>query len=159
MKLENQVCSLELSKKLKELGVKQESLFYWVIGCEQFCTEDKPSIINSEFHDIITEEWGDCHSYKKEEIYSAFTFAELGRILPKEIKSDDKFHPYQLNCKWELHYSDIYMWHITYIKYPNDKILDYLIYDKNEANARAKMLIYLIKNGLVKVDDINYVKR
>ena len=30
MKLQNQVCSLELSKKLKELGVKQESLWYWI---------------------------------------------------------------------------------------------------------------------------------
>ena len=29
MKLEDQVVSLELAKKLKELGVKQESLFYW----------------------------------------------------------------------------------------------------------------------------------
>ena len=29
MKLEQQVCSLELAQKLKELGVKQESLFYW----------------------------------------------------------------------------------------------------------------------------------
>ena len=29
MKLEDQVCSLELSKRLKELGVKQDSLWYW----------------------------------------------------------------------------------------------------------------------------------
>lgn len=29
MKLENQVCSIEQAEKLKELGVKQESLFYW----------------------------------------------------------------------------------------------------------------------------------
>jgi hypothetical protein len=29
MPLENQVVSLELAKKLKELGMKQESLFYW----------------------------------------------------------------------------------------------------------------------------------
>ena len=28
--IEWQVSNLELSKKLKELGVKQESLFYWV---------------------------------------------------------------------------------------------------------------------------------
>lgn len=29
MKLEQQVCSLELAKKLKELGCRQESAFYW----------------------------------------------------------------------------------------------------------------------------------
>lgn len=29
MKLEQQVVSLELAKQLKELGVKQDSLFYW----------------------------------------------------------------------------------------------------------------------------------
>jgi hypothetical protein len=29
MKLEDQVCSLELAKRLQELGVKRESLFYW----------------------------------------------------------------------------------------------------------------------------------
>jgi hypothetical protein len=29
MKLEEQVTSLELSKKLKELGIKQNSLFWW----------------------------------------------------------------------------------------------------------------------------------
>ena len=30
MDLKKQVCSLELAKKLKELGVPQESLFKWV---------------------------------------------------------------------------------------------------------------------------------
>jgi hypothetical protein len=29
MKLEQQVCSLELVKKLKEFGVKQESIWFW----------------------------------------------------------------------------------------------------------------------------------
>jgi hypothetical protein len=29
MELEKQVCNLELAQKLKKLGVKQESLFYW----------------------------------------------------------------------------------------------------------------------------------
>ena len=30
MKLEDQCISLELAKRLKELGAKQESLFYWI---------------------------------------------------------------------------------------------------------------------------------
>ena len=30
MKLEEQVCSLDLAKRLKELGVTQESAFYWM---------------------------------------------------------------------------------------------------------------------------------
>jgi len=32
MKLKDQICSLELARELKKLGVKQESLFYWVIS-------------------------------------------------------------------------------------------------------------------------------
>ena len=32
MKLEQQVCSLELAKRLKELGVNQESLFAWDVS-------------------------------------------------------------------------------------------------------------------------------
>ena len=29
MKLEDQICSLDLAKRLKELGARQESLFWW----------------------------------------------------------------------------------------------------------------------------------
>ena len=70
MKLEDQVCSLELAKKLKELGVKQESLFYWWfvrndMGDDVFVSDTKP--VNG------TEYW------------SAFTVAELGEMLPKYI--------------------------------------------------------------------------
>jgi hypothetical protein len=32
MALEKQACSLELSQRLKELGLKQESLFEWFYG-------------------------------------------------------------------------------------------------------------------------------
>jgi hypothetical protein len=35
MELNKQVVSLELAQKLKELGVKQESLFYWAEVKEQ----------------------------------------------------------------------------------------------------------------------------
>ena len=63
MKLENQVCSLELSKRLKELGVKQDSLWgYLDHGDLNFYP-----VLNSEL------------IYLKAE-YSAFTVAELGEL-------------------------------------------------------------------------------
>jgi len=60
MKLEDQVCSLELAKRLKELGVKQESVFvyYEPEGGIHFVDRDMRS--------------GDI---------AAFTVAELGELL------------------------------------------------------------------------------
>lgn len=66
MKLEDQVVSLELAKKLKELGVKQESLFWWHDGCSTWATPH----IKSEAHSCIGH------------TFSAFTVAELGEMLP-----------------------------------------------------------------------------
>lgn len=71
MELKDQVCSLELAKKLKELGVKQESLFYWVNqvamkGAETIWFPDDPKELKPYKH------------------YSAFTVAELGELLPKK---------------------------------------------------------------------------
>ena len=62
MKLEQQVVSLELAKKLKELGVKQDSLFYWwgtfnyrpypqrvnVRHVSNFLVEQKDEVVESE---------------------------------------------------------------------------------------------------------------
>lgn len=66
MKLEQQVCSLELSQKLKMLGVKQESLFWWVNGHGRM-----------ELHNYATDS----------DALSAFTVAELGEMLPNPITS------------------------------------------------------------------------
>ena len=62
MKLKEQVCSLELAKKLKELGVKQESLWWW-------SSNRAPAI------DYYIGSSG-MFAY-----YSAFTVAELGALL------------------------------------------------------------------------------
>ena len=64
--LEKQCVSLELAKRLKELGVKQESLFYWA----KFNSEE----LKISYVDFI-EEWG------AGKVYSAFTVAELGSPL------------------------------------------------------------------------------
>ncbi len=70
MKLEKQVTSLKLSKKLKELGVKQESLWCWI--------NMYPS--GGDTDDFYTLELGHRENSKS---YSAFTVAELGEKLKK----------------------------------------------------------------------------
>ena len=68
MNLEDQVCSLELAQKLKELGFKQESLFYWVKLSEKKSKLKK-------------REWGLANEgefLKKCDYISAYTVAELG---------------------------------------------------------------------------------
>lgn len=136
MQLEQQVCSLELAKKLKELGVKQESLFYWI---ESYDPEDANN-----------GGWSVIRLMKPNKYnYSAFTVAELGEMLPKAIKS-------KVNQDME----DIFYLEIDWIggknrcRYVSDG--KYLLIDESEqitsdteADARAKMRIYLIENKLI----------
>ena len=128
MKLEQQVVSLELAKQLKELGVKQDSLWKWrLAGNLGWQVERHMSPVTVE---------------KKQ--YSAFTVAELGELLPQYIgKGNDHGH---------LHISlgtrEVGKWTVGYANY--EKSCSDILDEKNEANARAKMLIYLLENGLHK---------
>lgn len=119
MKIEDQVCSLEIAKRLKELGVKQESEFYHV-----------------ERHDgtqVILHLDTDCNNpaffpgYKKE-VIAAFTVAELGEMLPVGYFSQ-LVPPAQWVCF--------------------DDKGEHGQTERIEADARAKMLIHLIEKGLV----------
>ena len=76
--------------------------------------------------------WDRAIKLKKEKI-SAFTVAEHGKELP------DGFHSVKFNQIYRIEYNT------DYIKAPMQA-------DKNEANARAKMLVYLIKNKLAEVE-------
>ena len=64
MELSKQVTNLELSKKLKELGVKQKSYFFW------YLFDDGTWDIDPE----VFGKWGI-------DKVSAFTVAELGEML------------------------------------------------------------------------------
>lgn len=148
MKLEKQVVSLELSKKLKELGVKQKSLFEWSIEYKKKNGERSTQLMGGVygikvFHDIS---WR-VYDYSKRETYSAFTVAELGEMLPEESKHFimPDFPNYTLLM---TKFQDYF-----YVKYTNgihNLGTNSTKRDKNEANVRAKMLIYLIENKLLK---------
>jgi len=135
MKLENQVCSLELAKKLKELGVKQESLFYWCEYKDQFVIpiKTKPYVIFGN------------RKWKKELLISAFTVAELGEMLPHRIPNHQKVNPYSfIDVDFYKNPSGFYQGWIN-----NSRVTSCVIMSDTEANARAKMLIYLIENNLL----------
>src|SRR5882724_452123 len=145
MKLEDQVVNLELSKRLKELCVKQESLFYWAKYNDYFQEEfnlvifDENDFITIDFEYVKNIGCSCCQgSYEVTEQYSAFTVAELGEMLPDKIVVDDinvylNVHKNSFEKMWNFHYP---------------YIID--ISSSNEANARAKMLIWLIENGHIK---------
>lgn len=72
MKLEQQIISLELAKKLKELGIKQESLFYW----SNYATGGKQN------YELVPEE--DINPSFMEDYTSALTVAELFELTGKQ---------------------------------------------------------------------------
>lgn len=118
MKLENQVVSLELSKKLKELGVKQESLWYWVLFVGN--KNQEWSVVDKDF---------DVSEINR---IPAPTVAELGELLPCATKIGD-IRFYNIGKQKHITMGDINIVEFT------------------EANARSKLLIYLIENKLVKI--------
>lgn len=137
MKLEDQVVSLELAKKLKELGVKQESVFYWIDECKNGDWE----IAFEDEWDTVSGEWGDGSVLKDHPHFSAYTVAELGEILPLYL-----ILPYtlgrdkQYNLKIEKYANG---WNVSYGRWGEPRNTD------TEANARAKMVIYLKENKLI----------
>lgn len=96
MKLEDQVASLDLCKKLKKFGVKQNSVFSWQKNGDLLYPRDPNRNPYADF--------------------SAFSVAELGQLCGIHL---GEFRP-QFG-------------------------------DETEADYRAKMLIYLIEKGLVKL--------
>ena len=132
--LENQVTSLELSKRLKELGVKQDSAFAWYRHSDSAGHEH----IYCEYR-LLQASWDAQSTYHDGyaklpiEICSAFTVAEHGIALPRSIRSYR-----DTNAKEEF-------W-VCKLPYKKTEYAD------TEANARAQMRIWLIENKLVEME-------
>lgn len=118
--IENYVCTLEQAKRLKELGIKQNSLFYYV-----------PSMFHGGTFII------EYFSIKTEDKYAAFTSQELGELI------EDIRH----GVSHEIIFADIFrFFQLDYIS-TTDRQTEILfeIKSENEAQARAEFLIYLLE--------------
>jgi len=138
MELSKQVVSLELAKRLKELGVRQESMFRWDEG--------------EGIEDRL--EYMPEYANKTHELISAFTVAELGDILPLNVMLKNCNE----NGAWFSSHKENGQWSVMYEGCPKkgvavkDTVGNRIIrrdYAETEADARAKMLIYLLENGLI----------
>ncbi len=138
MKLEQQVTSLETSKRLKELGVKQESLFYWA---------DRVWLGGRKNESFIAYGIPNNPDYLAD--YSAFTVAELGEILPDCLVGDEGMR-FDFNS-WR---DDARKWCVGYWWDEDSRRLSNAHFENqialNEVDVRGKMLIYLLENNLLK---------
>jgi len=102
MNLENQVCSLEPSKRLRELGVPQESLFYWGNYGNQTVIFSK-----AEWGEYIGK-WEKSSISNAKEIasglVSAFTVAELGEMLPDFVDGYKWIEIGRYDNQWVIQY-------------------------------------------------------
>lgn len=131
MMLEDQVCSLELSKKLKDIGFKHDSYYVWI------------TVLKTGFNFIKRRE-----DYEPDSIdvgafnYPAFSGTELGEILRDfDINNDlhltiDSYNTYDY-YNLVLKPTKGIDFHELYIK------------DFKECDVRARMLIFILENNLM----------
>lgn len=138
MELEKQVVSLELAKRMKELGFEQDSLFYWV------------QLKDSSKWDI----WFTDTENLDRDFASSYTVAELGEMLPWRSKKMGTVNNAELVFTKLMDSERNDLWNVGYWDEDSDHLYGGMVVrienEKNsEANARAKMLIYLKENKLI----------
>ena len=132
MSIDAHVTSLALSRRLKELGCKQESSFYWI----------KINNITSEHIVIMIS--GD--NYDKYYVESAYLLTELLEMLPQEINGYFYTQMPTLNPKngWVIFYRN------AFNTWKDSEGNEITTHGNNIVNVAAEMLIYLIEQGIVK---------
>lgn len=175
LRLDDQFCSLEFAKRLKELGCLQESLFYW--ARPKLRTSEVSISLFIKDHYIPTPMYpyrGDYRLFGEEykfcmndmiEIYSAYTVAELGELLPQTIRVSKERLLSTYDRNGDLYTIKLlgggqddkcwYEWVIgykneDYEKQTQERIVPAML-QRTEAEARGKALIYLLENNLMQL--------
>jgi hypothetical protein len=145
MNIEQQVCSLEQAKRLKELGVNALAYFAW--------TEYENAYGNKSFS--IADTRTNCMGRTNQDgrtNYRAYTVAELMGIIPYS-KGEDS-----LLCVMPPNEGNEYLWTCLYLPI-GTAITDYVEDDYSDGNTLAEclaaFLIYLIENNIFTPKQIN----
>ena len=146
MMISQQVCSIELAKRLKELGVKQDSLFIWGayenplkgIVSEKTCPDDEYCIYYCE--DKVYKKCPTDYSV------AAYTVAELGNMLMDFCINNTSDVQLYFNHNCNGYYTLI-------IPTILNKILNIYIINHKESDVRAYAVIWIIENGYMQVSN------
>ena len=129
MKIENQVTNLKLSKRIDELGVKKDSVWWWRYETLQ-----------------LKKDIEDKDGFPRGRSIPAYTSDELGELLPAVFNEKHYLYCEKLNDGWLINYKSEED-DGTYIWSPRNEKLE--ITDKKLSDAMAKMLTYLLENNLI----------
>ena len=147
MKIENQVCTLEQAKKLQQLGIEQNTHYWWDEG-------------DNVLYRCIDR------SAKDIGCFAAFTVAELGIALPDykpslgnlEIGKCETDHITMKPIKKSW-------WNASYWTWENEKCTcgrihirktnNYLQQYPTLAQSLAALLIHLLENNLITAEEVN----
>lgn len=152
MNIKYQVVSLNIAKKLLTLGVKQNSLFYWVAS-----PNPKVKVYSVGMSGNFNK------NYHENDMISAFTASEIMQILPDRIDtgSNEPFNHFRFNMQRSIVVEEFVAKRSFIINYPCDtysindvpmctlNLIKHNIWDYSLPDALAKTLIYLIEEGLV----------
>jgi len=135
--MKDMICDLEIAKRLKELGIKQDAyMVYNVVKTvlHKYSTEI-PYKLNIRETDKET-------ATDNTDIYSAFTTIELLKILPDEISGYRLLMEKDTAGYWERYRLPLYS--------KNKKTTAYFIDDKLQ-NALGRLLVFLIEESYMEL--------
>jgi hypothetical protein len=139
---EKQVCSLEYSRELEKLGVKQNSIFYW--RKYSLCKNTDLYYIPNKETDLL------ILSGQLEYNYSAFTISELLEKLPRKLPFKARATDFECDYDLEIYKLDNELYEVCYSGQSDAGIYGEIFRD-TLPNALAQVLIYLLKNKVIKL--------
>lgn len=141
LELKDSVVTLETAKRLRELGVRQDSQFFHINRLDtDYIYNDEWFVVSFSKKNEIKEEFESSSDNVK--YYAAPNSDEMGRLLPEQ------YHTKKCNSIYNIN------WYCFLAENSCHLQLD-LMGMESEAEARGLLLIYLLEQKLVTADEIN----